>query len=70
MPFKEYSLVSSREEFCRLALQPGSNRRALCRGWGISAETGFAGNMSPCAPPAPMGCSTYAIADMFLAKST
>lgn len=41
MPFKECSLVSSREEFCRLALLPGSRTRELCRRWGISPQTGY-----------------------------
>ena len=41
MPFWECSLISSREEFCRLAMAPGSNVRALCRGWGVSPATAY-----------------------------
>ena len=41
MPFKECSIVSQREEFCRLALSPGTNMRALCRRFGISPTTGY-----------------------------
>ena len=41
MPFKECSLMESREEFCRLALAEGSNRRELCRRWKISSATGY-----------------------------
>src|SRR5476649_2688131 len=41
MPFKECSLVSQREEFCRLALSPGGNVRALCRRFGISPTVGY-----------------------------
>ena len=41
MPFKECSLMSSREEFCRLAGAPGRNVRELCRRWGISPQTGY-----------------------------
>jgi transposase InsO family protein len=33
--------MESREEFCRLALQAGSNRRELCRRYGISPTTGY-----------------------------
>jgi transposase InsO family protein len=41
MPFKECSLMSQREEFCRLALTVGSNVRALCRRFGISPTAGY-----------------------------
>ena len=41
MPFKECSLMEVREEFCRLALLDGSNRRELCRRWGISSATAY-----------------------------
>jgi transposase InsO family protein len=41
MPFKECSLVSQREEFCRLGLAAGSNVRALCRRFGVSPTTGY-----------------------------
>ena len=37
MPFKECLLVSQREEFCRLALAPGANVRALCRRFGLGS---------------------------------
>jgi transposase InsO family protein len=41
MPWKEVSTMSLREEFVMLASQEGSNRRALCRRFGISAKTGY-----------------------------
>ena len=41
MPFKECSLVMEREEFCRLALTEGANRRELCRRFGISPSIGY-----------------------------
>lgn len=41
MPFKECSLMEVREEFCRLALAEGSNRRELCRRWRISTATAY-----------------------------
>ena len=31
MPFEERSIMSHREEFCRLATAPGANVRELCR---------------------------------------
>ena len=40
MPWKEVSMVSAREEFVRLAMQPGANKSALCRRYGISRPTG------------------------------
>jgi transposase InsO family protein len=41
MPFKECSIVSEREEFCRLALRPGANVRELCRRFGIGSATAY-----------------------------
>ena len=41
MPFQECSLMEAREEFCRLALLKGANRRELCRRWGVSSSTGY-----------------------------
>lgn len=39
MPFRGVSAM--KEEFCRLAVQPGANFRGLCRGYGISPTTGY-----------------------------
>lgn len=41
MPFQECSVVSQREEFCRLASAGGSNIRELCRRFGIAPATGY-----------------------------
>jgi transposase InsO family protein len=41
MPWKEVSAVDQRREFIGLALVEGSNRRELCRRFGISPETGY-----------------------------
>jgi transposase InsO family protein len=41
MPFKEWSMVEDREEFCRLALSAGANLRELCRRFGVSPQTGY-----------------------------
>jgi transposase InsO family protein len=41
MPFREMSIMSEREEFCRLAAMAGANRRELCRRAGISPQTGY-----------------------------
>ncbi len=41
MPWREVTRVSLREEFVQLAMQAGSNRRELCRRFGISAKTGY-----------------------------
>ena len=41
MPFKECSIVSRREELCRLALVPGANVHALCRRFGVTAGTAY-----------------------------
>jgi putative transposase len=40
MPWKEVRLMSVREEFVLRALQPGSNKSALCREYGVSRKTG------------------------------
>jgi transposase InsO family protein len=39
MPWTEVSIMSAREEFVRLAMQPGANKSALCRRYGISRPT-------------------------------
>jgi transposase InsO family protein len=41
MPWREVSVNSEREEFVRLALQDGANRRDLCRRFGISPPVGY-----------------------------
>ena len=41
MPWREVSQMQERREFIRLALQEGSNRRALCRRFGIHPSTGY-----------------------------
>src|SRR5262245_34752257 len=41
MPFRECSLVSQREEFCRLASSPGANVRELCRRFGIGHTAAY-----------------------------
>jgi len=41
MPWQEVTRVSLREEFVQLAMQTGSNRRELCRRFGISPQTGY-----------------------------
>jgi transposase InsO family protein len=41
MPWQELSVVDQREEFVRLALQPGTNIRELCRRFGISRSNGY-----------------------------
>ena len=41
MPWKEMSIMSSREEFVVLAQAPGANIRQLCRRFGISARTAY-----------------------------
>jgi transposase InsO family protein len=40
MPWREVSKMDERREFVRLAMQEGSNRRELCRRFGIHADTG------------------------------
>lgn len=41
MPWKEMCTMDQRLEFVRLAEQEGSNRRELCRRFGISPQTGY-----------------------------
>jgi transposase InsO family protein len=41
MPWREVSVMGEREEFVRLALQEGANRRELCRRFGISPDVGY-----------------------------
>jgi putative transposase len=41
MPWHEVSVMEQREEFVRLASLEGTNRRELCRRFGISPETGY-----------------------------
>jgi transposase InsO family protein len=41
MPFKERSIVSQREEFCRLALSPGANLSELCRRFGVGRTAAY-----------------------------
>lgn len=40
MAWKEVSIMSAREEFVRLAMQPGANKSELCRRFEISRPTG------------------------------
>lgn len=41
MPWNEVSVMDQRREFVRLALQEGTNRRELCRRFGISPDVGY-----------------------------
>ena len=41
MPWRERSIVDQREEFVKLALAPGANKRELCRRFGISRSKGY-----------------------------
>lgn len=41
MPWREVSVVDQRQEFVRLAMQEGANRRELCRRFGISPDVGY-----------------------------
>ena len=41
MPWREVSTVDQRREFVALASVEGSNRRELCRRFGISRKTGY-----------------------------
>jgi len=41
MAWQEVTRVGLRKEFVLLALQPGSNRRELCRRFGIAPKTGY-----------------------------
>ena len=40
MPWREVSIMSQREEFVRLARQPGANKSELCRRFKVSRPTG------------------------------
>lgn len=41
MPWQEVSIMEQRREFVRLAMQEGTNRRELCRRFGIHPDTGY-----------------------------
>lgn len=41
MPWKEVSIMDQRNEYIRLALQEGANRRELCRRFGIHPSVGY-----------------------------
>ncbi|MET4762326.1 transposase-like protein [Bradyrhizobium ottawaense] len=41
MPWSEVSVMDQRQEFVRLALQEGANRRELCRRFNISPDVGY-----------------------------
>ena len=41
MPWQEVSIMDQRREFVRLAMQEGTNRRELCRRFGIHPDTGY-----------------------------
>jgi transposase InsO family protein len=41
MPWREVSIMDQRREFVRLAMQEGTNRRELCRRFGIHPDTGY-----------------------------
>jgi transposase InsO family protein len=41
MPWREVTRMSLREEFVKLAMQAGANRRQLCRRFGIAPKTGY-----------------------------
>src|SRR5216683_533342 len=41
MPWREVTRMSLQEEFVQFAKQDGSNRRELCRRFGISPKTGY-----------------------------
>ena len=41
MPWRELSVMDRREEFVRLALAPGANKRELCRRFEISRSKGY-----------------------------
>jgi hypothetical protein len=40
MPYQECSIMSQREEFCRLALTPGANVSELWRRFGVGRTAG------------------------------
>lgn len=42
MPWRARAMMDIKQEFVSLAMQPGANRRELCRRFGISATTGYA----------------------------
>src|ERR1700721_1909779 len=41
MPWREVTRMLLREEFVKLAMQAGANRREACRRFGIPAKTGY-----------------------------
>ena len=41
MSWREVSVIDQREEFARLALVAGANKRELCRRFGISRSNGY-----------------------------
>lgn len=41
MPWREVTRMSLRQEFVKLAMQAGANRRQLCRRFGIAPKTGY-----------------------------
>jgi transposase InsO family protein len=41
MPWREVSIMDQRREFVRLATREGTNRRELCRRFGIHPDTGY-----------------------------
>jgi transposase InsO family protein len=41
MPWRELSIMDQREEFVKLALLPGANKRELCQRFGISRSKGY-----------------------------
>lgn len=41
MPWREVSIVEQRREFVELAMREGTNRRELCRRFGIHPDTGY-----------------------------
>src|ERR1700746_2889532 len=41
MPWREVSVMEQRREFVRLATREGTNRRELCRRFGIHPDTGY-----------------------------
>ena len=43
MPWQEDSIMSLRRDFVAMATQEGTNRRALCRHFGISPTTSLSG---------------------------
>src|SRR6202040_4482925 len=41
MPWREVTRMLLREEFVKLAMQVGANRRELCRRFGFAPKTGY-----------------------------